>query len=223
MNTILRSKILLLVSVFSLFVCVSAWGQSRFATSVAGEAGACAFSKTYNIPPAPKDTSGAASLDCTRGTAESETEAFLGLSVSSSCRVTGIASCNSSFNDYDTVTLHPPEGFSANSVDVGFQDNFSSVIAGPGGSRSVNINWSVGSYSLNESATTAGSHASTITVPSIPIKAPFTFEIDKNGESIYDSSFKLGEVGTASFATTGFHLVLPKGWTCSYASGQTCP
>ena len=224
MTTISRLQTLLLVTVFALLVCVSAWGQSGFATSVAGEAWTRCGTQTYNIQPAPQNTSGEASSSrCPAyGTAESETEAYLGLSVSSSCHITGTAICTSSFNNYDTATLQPPEGFSGNSVDVGFQDNFSSM-SGENASVAVNINWLVGSYSLNEGVNTNGTHASTITVQSIPIQAPFIFGIDKTGNSTYETASKSGEVHNASFATTGFHLILPKGWTCSYASGQTCP
>jgi hypothetical protein len=223
-TTLLRLKTLLLVSVFALLVRVSAWGQSGFATSVAGTAWTRCGTQTYNIQPAPRDTSGdASSSRCPAyGTAESETEASLGLSVSSSCHVTGTASCASSFNNYDTATMQPPEGFSGNSVDIGFEDNFSRM-SGENASVAVNINWLVGSYSLNEAVSTNGTHASTITAPSIPVQEPFTFEIDKTGNSTYETALKSGEVRNASFATTGFHLVLPKGWTCSYASGQTCP
>jgi hypothetical protein len=229
-----RWQTLLLVSVFALLVCAPGWSQG-FGTKVSGAADTDCSDKPYKDPPdgstAPRNTSGEKPSSCATplGSSNSQSKAFLGISLDGTCKQSGAATCSATQFTFDTVTLKPPKGFKGTSEPIGYEDTYAITIAGVGAytNAKVQICWVIdvaGGSCITQIID--GHVAHTMTQDGIVIPKPFIFGVLHSGTVTTNSEGpNPGNNGAvkAGLLTNSFHLTLPKGWKCTYASKKTCP
>jgi hypothetical protein len=231
---VLRLRTLLLVAVFALLVCAPAWTKD-FGTNVSGSVttecyGIVSYDKPDNGSFTPKNTIAGRSTPCSKGSANSQSQAYLGISVKGYCKQDAAAGCTSDPITFDIATLKPPKGDHAQSVPIGYVDTYTITIGGVTYTTTadVKICWTIqpGNLSHCEHQSTNGTIAHTTTQDGINIPKPFIVTI-----------FDLGIIKTSSegpqpqnngsveayVSDVGFRLILPRGWTCTYGSGKKCP
>jgi hypothetical protein len=225
-----RSKWIPLLGI--LLLC-SSFGWSQSYTFVQGGATACAPGHHYQ-----KLGFGAVSRktsdSCSRGTATASSKAsFVNnlVAMGTTAAYDGIAGANG--EDFDVITLKAPKGFKGNTVQFSYTDAFALSISGLGGKNQANaqVCWYI---FVGSKQKLMECHASSIN-GNIRGLVHHEFVLTKSSSGFQFSTDKIASVAisagpqtprhitTGSISPAHFHMILPKGWTCTKGSGTTCP
>jgi len=198
--------------------CVVAWSQD-FETNVQGSATACGKSDSYNKP-----GGGSVRVVCSNSSGFGESSALAGFPISALAgSVTAEnGSANAVVTAFDIATLIPPAGFDDTSVTFTVTE-FTGWNAEEAGAEVVEcfyfgtIKSDCGTYSSGKGTSTL-TKSVTVTKSSSGFQFPF--------KAILQAWAKAGKNKLVSAGIGGDpdpYFTLPKGWTCTWASGYDCP
>jgi hypothetical protein len=227
-ETTMRLQISLTLASLVLY-CSVAWSQT-FSTKVMGNAGSCTVNK-YSLT-GKKDIQDQASDSCPLGAASASSSASLDTHLISMTSEQNAAGATAAAYATQTATLKPPKGFKGSSVKFSYGDPYALKLSGLGPPTGLakacwriaqlNFTGCVGRVS-NGTSSGAVNHAFTLKKSS----KGFQLTISKEAYSEVTGHAPPPPVtpaATGGVITTAVpHLILPKGWTCKYDSGNACP
>lgn len=200
----------------------TAWGQQPFGDNISGDATAC-VANSYHAHGSTKhgyDLTGKKASSCKQvGSANAASGAQIGPpvvngSAAAKSRIAG-ASGEGSAISYDTAILTPPQGFQGDSVKVMLESAYQFAASSTGvGVAGYSICWTISDITEHcvEASTGHGKPKLRLgfNVPGSGSSFQFRLTIDGDATSVIN--------GLASFKTFDVELVLPAGWTYSWAS-----
>jgi hypothetical protein len=225
----LKAKQQLLVLLVGLFLCTSVASAERpYGDTVSGEAFACTakpYSKSGNTKTGYK-IQGSAETSCSGiGSAMAASTATIGPPVISASSVsTGGAkvvggTADGGADSFDEAILTPPDGFKGNTVKVVLESGFAFKVTGAKGADYALwfIKWFANGKKIHGVQGTTNGSGNLDIYPE--------FEVKKVGSQFYftltiETGTDAGKKASASCSTAGIVLILPQGWSYTWASDQ---
>jgi len=209
--------------------------SQSYGTGINGSVFACKIESYFQTGKG--DLSNSASDSCQDGTATASSSASLdlGLKALGSATAGGKddtpASSGAATSAHQTATLIPPKGFTGTKVPVSFDNDIYAVqisgLAGGGSTAAAGVCWVLPTSSsapLCKTISTNGSDSGKISAKFVVNKSKSGFKVFILKDATIDIKSNPGNTISAGAATTSVpNLVLPKGWTCKYDSGTSCP
>lgn len=217
--------------IVSLAICCPIARAQSFSTEVEGLAVACSY-KTYSKL-GKKDITGHTSDTCKTGAALSSAQASLDKNLIAMGTVVNQAGADADAEAVQTATLKPPKGFNGSKVQFNTVDSYALKLSGLEAKEegTVEVCLRIAQLGFKDCHSSSANGVSGGTTHHTFIlkrsSKGFQLTILKQAEAMVTADIKPPPVtppASGSVITSAtLHLILPKGWTCTYDSGTSCP